>query len=89
MQRLPKSSARFRIEQEPGTWRKVEHEDGTWSVQIRCPFCKKHATLRRSADFKGKLGHDVSPTGFVNPSLVCPHHKCSWHVFAVLDGWES
>lgn len=70
---------------------------GTWwlsksgYVFIRCPVCNISAILRDApgapprAD--GTSGHAIGIDGMVQPSVVCPHAPCDWHVYARLADW--
>lgn len=59
-------------------------------VIIQCPRCEQESCL---CSLKGPLrdghsGHSVNAEGEVNPSIVCPHSGCDWHVWGILEGWD-
>lgn len=45
---------------------------------IACPDCGKHSSV---------IKHSIAADGTSEPSYVCPHPPCGWHVFVRLDGW--
>lgn len=52
------------------------------AVFVTCPICHRTSTIL----------HAIAADGTLSPSLVCGHvktHKCSWHVFARLEGWDG
>jgi hypothetical protein len=68
-------------------------------VNIVCPLCGKSATLRDPLHAStgvpwhlrndGTRGHEISASGLVSPSIVCPYKPCPWHVHGALDGWAA
>lgn len=60
----------------PGEYRKVK-SGKRWTAKLACPLC----------GFEALLDHDVSESGDVSPSVVCPSDSCSFHEFAHLSGW--
>ena len=47
-------------------------------------WCEKGHCAILAADH-----HSVAPDGKVMPSCVCPRDKCTWHVYATLEGWPG
>lgn len=55
--------------------------DGKPVVHLVCGGCGRHA---------GTLDdHTISPSGEVNPSILCPVASCGWHVYGRLIGWQE
>ena len=46
-------------------------------VIVSCPHC----------GYEYPLAHKVGHGGIVTPSLQCPCAGCSFHDFAILEGW--
>ena len=60
----------------PGTWYRVLGESAPALV---CGGCGKSG---------GRLSdHEIADDGTVNPSILCPHDGCGWHVWGRLEGW--
>lgn len=57
--------------------------DGKTGVLIiSCPYGTKEKPHIAT------LPHEVKKDGTVNPSIVCPHEGCTWHVWGKLLGWQ-
>lgn len=72
---LPRSTRSDPLDR-PGWW-PLETPTGRSAV-VRCPECGTCATL---------TGHAIAADGTVTPSLACPTEGCTFHVYAVLEGW--
>lgn len=46
---------------------------------VRCP----------NNHYSGLQNHEIADDGTVTPSVVCSDKSHSWHVFLILEGWES
>lgn len=71
-----------------GTWYVVAESENPFdesgsaireTVWVDCPKCGKSFTLEN---------HGIQEDGRVNPSVVCPHAKCPYHEFAILENWN-
>ena len=62
-----------------GVWERAQGEKGPTAL-MSCPKCGKICSLS---------GHDILPDGRVNPSVVCPRAKCTFHAWIRLKGWKS
>lgn len=64
----------------PGTWGIWDPcADGEFrTVVICCPSCGKHSSVTK---------HSITAEGVPDPSFVCPHPPCSWHVFVWFENW--
>jgi len=60
-----------------GTWQPATFE-GQRTATLACP-----------SGHLGLLNHEISETGVVSPSVVCPDGSCDWHEHVKLDGWAS
>lgn len=71
-----------------GTWYAVLDSENPFDskspvvrvVYVACPDCGQSFALDR---------HGIKKDGHVNPSVVCPFDKCSYHEFVVLGGWDG
>lgn len=65
----------------PLTWRIIKdyHPDHPTVPVITCS--EGHESVLRT--------HDISASGEVSPSLVCPIEGCSFHEYATLKGWNT
>lgn len=66
-------------EHKPGTWKGLQTPVGR-SASFTCPACSQMATL---------TDHTIQGDGTVQPSVVCPSHKCTFHEYLRLIGWEA
>jgi hypothetical protein len=64
-------------------WQPVDSElaDLFWAT-LTCPLCRNLCSI-------GRGRHTIAADGTVQPSMVCPHHGCTFHEFIRLDGWEA
>ncbi len=79
----------IRTPTEPGTYQRVVEVWGKYHLskpnakfwaECCCPACGKVSLIGRH--------HDVSSSGIVSPSYVCPFPPCAFHEFVRLDDWE-
>lgn len=70
----------------PGTWCMVDKGDGEFTCEITCPLCKKASTVYRTFGTPPSK-HTISDDGIIDPSVVCPHAGCTWHVWVQLKDW--
>lgn len=72
---------RYRLTDDP-------HQRGR-VVMVKCPACGAASVLQRTTPDGIRSGHRIHRDGRVEPSIVCPHKPCPWHVHAVLTGWPA
>ena len=68
------------IEEEPGTYRKVQHAGGFYYALLSCPVCGRVSSLK---------DHTVEENGEVNPSVVCGYEGCTFHEWVTLIDWQK
>lgn len=67
----------------PGTWKPLVNnfdEKRVVGATITCPECGESGSLD---------DHKIESNGIVSPSVQCASEGCTFHVEAVLDGWNG
>ena len=62
----------------PGPWWWPADDYGKKTATFRCPDCGAIGAL---------TDHNISSTGVVGPSVVCPK-LCGFHAFLKLEDWD-
>lgn len=63
---------------EPGSWKLLQHRDGSLSASTICPSCGQFVRLPE--------GTDIDERGYVEGSAACP--RCRLEAKLLLVDWE-